>query len=481
MGARPVIGLGRVSVRIGGTLLVTTVVVLLSSVIAMRVVGGRHAPEIRRAALSPGFALVRGLLASRPAEHGAALREVLGAERDFCVAYYDAEGRLLARSRDDYEELPGRLEAEDRARALAAGGQPVFLGDLALDSPTAAVATSGGGAGASVVYVGIFESSVGRALKRLRPRVLAATFAGAMGLAGLASLLLAARIRRRILAARAVVGRIADGALGERLELTGDEELDVLARDFNRMTARLERAIADLHVDQARRRETFAAFSHEVNTPLANASAYLEALVSRHGPALPAEVRRYLDVAFAQVRALDELCGDLETLAALQFDGVRLDCSPTALLEVAREEADALRLRAEERKVVLRVSGAAGVASVDRGRMGQVLRSLLDNAVRHTRAGCGVQVVVAELGAEVVVEVTDAGEGSPPALLKHLGEPLFRADLSRDRRTGGRGLGLAIAFGLVASQGGSWAVRSEVGVGTTVSLRLPSARRAEDT
>lgn len=464
----------RVSSRIGAVLFATVVTVLAVSLLVMRIVGGSSAAELRTAAVGPGLAMARSLVV-----HGdlnpTRLRNQLGDLPGFSLAWYGADGARLGQSHAEFDLVLQRLSADDRQRADTAKGQPVFLELTKLDSPTMAILATDPASSHGIAYVGLFESELRGRLERFRLRVMLPLLATALVLALLASRWLAGRLHTRIVETRDVVRRIADGDLAGRLPAhqADDDELGALTSDFNRMAERLQRLVEDLRSHDTRRRETFAGFAHEVNTPLANASAYLEALNSRHAQTLTPDARRYVQVAFAQVQALAALCHDLETLAALEYDGVRLDCGPANLRDIAVAEVEAQRLLAEGQGVAVVVEGEPITAWVDRGRTAQILRSLLDNAVRHTPAGRRVQVLLRQQGDWAELEVCDEGDGIAPELLPQLGQPLFRVDASRNRDTGGRGLGLAIAFGLVQAQGGHHSVASQPGAGTAVKLRLP--------
>ncbi|MBI5611098.1 MAG: HAMP domain-containing histidine kinase [Deltaproteobacteria bacterium] len=465
----------RVSTRIGAVLFAAVVVVLAVGLLSMRLVGGTSAADLRRAGAAPGLAMARVLLTHSnlpPEQLGTQLGDVPG----FSLAWYGPSGARLGQSHAGVDLVLHQLDPVDMRRADQSPGQPVFLQLDSIDSPTMAIMAIDRRDSKDIAYIGLFETELRVQLERLRKRVVAVLVVSALALAALASRWLAGRVRGRIVETRDVVKRIADGDLDGRLraDAVGDDELGELARDFNRMAQKVQTLVQDLREDDSRRRESFAGFAHEVNTPLASASAYLEALNTRHAQALPADARRYVQVACAQVQALGALCQDLETLAALEFDGVRMDCGPAALREIALAEVEALRLRAEAKGVAVQVEGDTGVAWVDRGRTAQILRNLLDNAIRHTLAGRQVRVHVADGAEWVQVEVRDEGEGIAGDLLARLGQPLFRTDASRDRSTGGRGLGLASALGLVRAQGGQHSISSQPGVGTTVLLRLPA-------
>jgi PAS domain S-box-containing protein len=148
---------------------------------------------------------------------------------------------------------------------------------------------------------------------------------------------------------------------------------------------------------------------------------------------------------------------------------------PTTIIQ---ETIDALQPQAEDKQLLLEASVAPGLAPIsgDHDRILQVLSNLIGNALKFTPAGGRVSLRAAEQGDAVVFSVTDTGPGIPEAQRQHLFNRFWQAD-SADRR--GRGLGLAIAKGIVEAHGGKLWFESEVGQGTTFSFTMPSCQGAE--
>jgi two-component system sensor histidine kinase BaeS len=144
------------------------------------------------------------------------------------------------------------------------------------------------------------------------------------------------------------------------------------------------------------------------------------------------------------------------------------------------EAARAFQPQASQKDIRLTVEPAddVGEAWLDPDRMGQVLRNLLSNALRHTPAHGEIRLSAARSGESVEMRVSDTGPGIAPEDLPHVFERLYRADRSRTRESGGSGLGLAIARSIVASHGGTIAAESRPGQGTTIVIRLPLGDRA---
>jgi two-component system OmpR family sensor kinase len=243
------------------------------------------------------------------------------------------------------------------------------------------------------------------------------------------------------------------------------------------MAARLEGTIEELRRAEARRTRMFAAITHELATPLTSVLGYLESLGMPEVDADVAVRRSYVAVALAQAGAMGALVEDLSTLSRIDFH--ELDLAPTRfdLASLVRAEVAPFESRGAARGVMLSADLPQELeAEFDPGRVGQVLRNLLDNAMRHAR---GLVRVSLSLDDDLLVlVVNDDGPGMPAEQVGLLGEPLLRLDHSRSRRTGGRGLGLSIAAGIVRAHGGSLTFESTPGHGLEARVTLPRWARA---
>jgi two-component system OmpR family sensor kinase len=257
---------------------------------------------------------------------------------------------------------------------------------------------------------------------------------------------------------------IASGARDTRLPTEGGGvETDHLARAVNGAfdaQARAENAVREFAADA----------SHELRTPLTTISGWLD-LHAQGG----LEDRERLDHALHRVG--DEV-GRMRLLVEELSLLARLDAGRPLEREVVDLDALAGSV-VEDANVVARTDQVrlvpAGDATVmgDALRLGQVLRNAVGNAVQHTPPGTPVIVRVTATGQRVMVEIADEGPGIPEADVDRVFERFWRADASRTRADGGSGLGMAIVAAIVAAHGGTAAVRSTVGAGTTVTIDLP--------
>jgi len=285
-------------------------------------------------------------------------------------------------------------------------------------------------------------------------------------LAAALMLVLAGRVLRPIGALTAAARRLERGDLSARTGVTSRDELGDLSHAFDAMAESLERS-------ETLRRQLVTDVAHELRTPLTNLRCQLEAV--QDGLLAPdaATWRSLHD----ETLLLGRLVEDLQVLSLAESGNLPLHRQPVAVAELVDSALAAVHARAASAGVVLRRGPVAdAIVDVDPERIGQVLRNLLANAITHTRPGRAVEVSASRDAAWVRLAVRDEGEGIAPDQLPFVFERFWRADASRARATGGAGLGLAIVRRLVEAHGGSVAVTSEQGRGTTFTCTLPAAR-----
>ena len=286
--------------------------------------------------------------------------------------------------------------------------------------------------------------------------------------AGAGGILLVSLMSRRVLSSvgtlNSAAQRLGRGDLSQRVPAKGRDEIGELGRTFNAMADGLESS-------ERQRRSMVADVAHELRTPLSNIQGYVEAV--RDG-VLPPDAAT-IDTIHRQGLSLAHLVEDLRVLAETESPDFHLDRQVHSVNEVVAASVEAFRPRAEAAGVALEVQADPGDprAELDRTRVGQVVGNLVDNAIRHTQAGGRVTVSVRADGPAVEVTVADDGQGIPQEDLPYLFERFYRVDQSRDRRTGGAGLGLTIAKHLVEAHGGEIRAESEPGMGSRLSFRLP--------
>ncbi len=212
--------------------------------------------------------------------------------------------------------------------------------------------------------------------------------------------------------------------------------------------------------------------SHELRTPLTTLSGFLELVLERRD-SLDAEMVSWLEVMERNVQRQHMLVRDLLTAAGSRNAPIALDRQQGDLGAVVQESAAALQSEATAKNISLTVVGHDAHGRFDALRMAQVAENLLTNAVRYTPEGGHVQVTASSDELELRLEVTDTGIGIAPEDKERLFEQFFRAADARASAIRGIGLGLPIVKAIVDAHGGSIELESEVGAGTTITVRLP--------
>jgi len=228
--------------------------------------------------------------------------------------------------------------------------------------------------------------------------------------------------------------------------------------------------ITELRRMERVRSDFVANASHELKTPLTSIRGYAEALADEP----PKDMRRqFLGSILTNTLRLQQLVDDLLDLSRLESGGWTAKLEDVGVGDVVGEAWEVVA-SGVDRDVAFELEGN-GTARADRQGLVQVFRNLLDNAVRHTADGGRIVVRVERVEkGSVEIAVTDDGEGIAANALARIFERFYRADSSRTRHAGGTGLGLAIVKHLVGAMEGEVWAESELGRGTTVTVRLPT-------
>ncbi len=267
---------------------------------------------------------------------------------------------------------------------------------------------------------------------------------------------------------------LAGGDLSARAPVTGRDEVARLGASFNEMAGRLEEAAARRRELETMRSDLIAWTSHDLRTPLTSIRARVEAL--HDGLVVdPAETRRYRAAILADVMALNDLIDDLFEMAQLDSGGPALELTPSSLADLISDCLERFDAPARQRAITLTgdVDRSVDPVTMNAGKIGRVLNNLVENALHHTPPGGWVSIRAATTGADVAVTVADSGPGFAEEDLPRVFEQFYRGERARSRATGGAGLGLAIARGIVEGHGGRVWAENGPGGGAVVGFELP--------
>lgn len=267
---------------------------------------------------------------------------------------------------------------------------------------------------------------------------------------------------------------IAAGNLAARVHIHGRDEVAQVGRAFNHMAQQLQQADKERAEVEKMRRDLVAWTSHDLRTPLTSIRVMVEAL---HDGVVadPAMTRRYYRTIRADVIALNALIDDLFELAQLDTGGLVLEKSFHSLSDLISDNLENLQALAAQRDITLHGDVATDVDPVllHAAKMNRVLVNLIGNGLRYTPPGGRVQVTAVRVREGVQVTVQDSGPGFNPDDLPRVFEQFYRGEQARSRKTGGAGLGLAIARGIVEAHNGRIWAENVPGGGALVGFLLP--------
>jgi two-component system sensor histidine kinase BaeS len=283
--------------------------------------------------------------------------------------------------------------------------------------------------------------------------------------AALFSLPLARRLVRPLRDLAAATRRLATGAYAERVAVTSQDELGQLASDFNLLALTLQQ-------NETTRRQWIADISHELRTPLTVLRGEIEALQDGVRPLTAAALASLHGETLRLGRLVDDLYQlSLSDLGALQYRKEPL--APQALLLAALEP---LRPLFAAKGITLRADFAPdsdGEILADPQRLHQLFANLLDNALKYTDAPGTLELSMTRRGRNLRIELCDSAPTVAAADLERLFERLYRVESSRNRETGGAGLGLAICRNIAAAHQGTLTAHPSPLGGLCLTLTLP--------
>lgn len=219
--------------------------------------------------------------------------------------------------------------------------------------------------------------------------------------------------------------------------------------------------------------EVISTLAHEMRTPLTSIKGYATALLMEEAAFSPNIQREFLQIIDEESTVLQNLIHDLLESSIIDAGFLKIEPQPMLLPRLAKSVTDDVARISPKHRFLVDFPRQFPIVEADPDRIGQVLRNLLDNAVKYSPQG-GLVVVRGEAGQnEVTISVADQGVGIAPEHLNRLFEKYFRVESGLGRHVVGSGLGLPICHAIVESHGGRIWAESEVGKGTTLYFTIP--------
>lgn len=289
----------------------------------------------------------------------------------------------------------------------------------------------------------------------------------------IAAILLGVVLSRRLTRSIADIARAADrfsaGDYTSRTSIVGEDEIGSLGQTFNTMAD-------SIFYTQQTRQEFFANISHELKTPLTCIKSTTEALLDGMAEN-DAEREHYLTRILAESNRMSRLVFDIMDSEQLESGKMKIKQERINLAVLLERQADKVKPQLVRKNVVLDLQMKAEEPYVigDSCRIDQVLDNLISNAIRYAPPDSQIVLGLTEENQCLRIYVSDHGEGIAEEALPLIWERFYRVDKSRNRSSGGSGLGLSITRGLVEAMGGTIQVQSKKGQGTTFSIKMKKA------
>lgn len=315
-----------------------------------------------------------------------------------------------------------------------------------------------------------------------------AVFVGAILFAVLASIIIILAITRPLssLSRRVVSYHQDQGWRQGALFITDSDEPAAKGNEvkqlkivINEMATTIAEQFEQLESIDQQRKELLSYISHDLRTPLAILTGYLETWLRQSSQRDDNDDRHYIDVALKNAQMLSSLVEQVFELAHLETGSVELNREPVAIAELSQDIIESFRLKAQEAGVTLSVTPKDSNIQVDAdiAKLERVLGNLVANAIRHTPAGGQIvitfETVTVDAQQRILIRVSDTGAGIPKDALPRVFEAHFRASNKQDSESGNAGLGLAIVKALLVLHQSDIAVTSVEDKGTTFSFSLP--------
>ena len=267
---------------------------------------------------------------------------------------------------------------------------------------------------------------------------------------------------------------IAGKDFSTEIETKGPIEFQELGQAFNDMSRNLQDTFQSLDESEQEKRMMIAQLSHDIKTPITSIQATVEGILD--GVIKEEERLHYLTTIGRQTERLNKLVEELDVLtlnaqpqdiADEEVEDVFLD---QLLIESMSEFQ--LQIEQEERDVYIQVKPESAKIKSYYDKLSRILVNLLNNAFKYSEPGTRIEVLAQLTEEELIISVKDEGQGILPEDLEKIFNRLYRVETSRNMKTGGHGLGLAIARELAHQLGGEITAESQYGLGSKFTFRL---------
>lgn len=276
---------------------------------------------------------------------------------------------------------------------------------------------------------------------------------------------MAKRISHPILITAGVAKQISDGEYNVRIEETTN------TKEVNELTGSINHLADSLGKQENLRKQLTADVAHELRTPLTTLQTHIEAMVE--GVWQPTTQR--LQSCYDEAVRLEKLVKDLESLARVDSNNLKLEKTQVNIIEVVKKVLLNFEAELKNKAMSVSVNGFCADIFADKDRISQVVINLLSNAIKYTSKGGNININLSETDKSIMLSIQDNGIGISSEDLPFIFERFYRADKSRNRKSGGTGIGLVIVKSIISAHGGTVDVQSVLNEGSVFMVTLPKS------
>lgn len=315
-----------------------------------------------------------------------------------------------------------------------------------------------------MLYILISETGI---INMLVPERLAVVGIISIVFAAIAGIILAGKISVPVKAATRAAKDIAQGNYNNRINT------DICTMELSELGNAVNHMAESLDNQEMLRRRLTSDVAHELRTPVANVSFNIEAIIE--GALEPTNER--LSSCYNELERITGIITELEKLRQIEGENMILHIGHVDIYELAKEVKLIFENEMSKKNIRCDIIGEHIDVCVDKDKMSQVLNNLISNAVKYTDNYGNIQITVIQENENVVITVKDNGCGIDDNDIPYIFERFYRTDKSRNRSTGGAGIGLTITRAIVQLHGGTIHVESKKGVGSLFKVTIPANKQ----
>ena len=315
-----------------------------------------------------------------------------------------------------------------------------------------------------MLYILISETGI---INMLVPGRLAVVGIISIVFAAIAGIILAGKISVPVKAATRAAKDIARGNYNNRINT------DICTMELSELGNAVNHMAESLDNQEMLRRRLTSDVAHELRTPVANVSSNIEAIIE--GALEPTNER--LSSCYNELERITGIITELEKLRQIEGENMILHIGHVDIYELAKEVKLIFENEMSKKNIRCDIIGEHIYVCVDKDKMSQVLNNLISNAVKYTDNYGNIQITFIQENENVVITVKDNGCGIDDNDIQYIFERFYRTDKSRNRSTGGAGIGLTITRAIVQLHDGTIHVESKKGVGSLFKVTIPANKQ----